>query len=257
MTQAFSNVELWIFLVIIIYNELTCIFLAHSIAVNNNSNPFIHSRFIAQSIPVSRITFYFQCSYDYFLGHYEDALAFANIRPLAISPPNMHVTVPSRAIRNEEEPLIDAPPGLDENDPLNIDDVRIKEEDLPVFKLNEADANEVNGIMDDPPLQDTSNNENDASSSIGAANGAILAENSDDDIVFAGEVMPKPMASMRNGLIKHEDDNISGGLPYKPTVRFVFAINNMIFLILFHPPFRTKDACMKSTEHSFLSQPTS
>lgn len=42
----------------------------------------------------------------------------------------------------------------------------------------------------------------------------------DNEIEFIGDVveMPKPMESLRNGMVKFEDDDISGNLCYKITV---------------------------------------
>lgn len=44
-----------------------------------------------------------------------------------------------------------------------------------------------------------------------------------DEIEFFGPVleMPKPMGSLRNGMVKFEDDDISGNLSYKVTVRLI------------------------------------
>lgn len=134
---------------------------------------------------------------------------------------NIPVTVEAEINSNKEEQSIDIPIGTREKDPLSTDedDARIKEEDLSVFKLDEADRDEVDGILNEA-VQHGEDEINDAEDVVGIVLIDPDVPNDDVDIEFIGEVIPMPMSSMRHGMIKHEDDDISGGLPYKPTVRF-------------------------------------
>lgn len=48
------------------------------------------------------------------------------------------------------------------------------------------------------------------------------SEGEDEDVIFVGvgdNGYPEPMGSLRNGLLKHDDDEISGNLCYRTTVR--------------------------------------
>lgn len=47
----------------------------------------------------------------------------------------------------------------------------------------------------------------------------VNEKDDDDEIEFLGSTMPRPMENLRTGIVKHEDDNISGTLCYKLTVR--------------------------------------
>lgn len=91
------------------------------------------------------------------------------------------------------------------DDPLSVPNAEIKDEDLEVFHLDAVDRDMLNHLMDDM---------------------------SDDDIICDALVMPLPMSTLRNGMVKQENDPISGRLPFKPLVNRHFE-TNLIF-VLFH-----------------------
>lgn len=159
------------------------------------------------------------------------------------------------------------------NDPLDIGNAEVKEENLAVFQLDTADRDEVIGLLEDIDATNAESNNasiavenvsvvqatttpcavstgagssllenvsaanaesNNALVTAGNLSAALAAITStgvnvnptecddfDDDIIFDECEMPLPMASMRHGLVKHEDDDISGGLPFKTTVNHI------------------------------------
>lgn len=135
--------------------------------------------------------------------------------------------------------LVESIPNDMANDPLAI--AEVKEEDLTIFQLNAADRDEVDGLLDEiestellNPTLPERNLPTDASatSSTGAQSTEI-----DDDIIFVGNEMPMPMTSMRNGMLKQENDAVSGGLPFKPTASFflfTFGFTNAISYSIFY-----------------------
>lgn len=109
------------------------------------------------------------------------------------------------------------------NDPLA--NAAVKEEDLTVFQLNAADRDEVDGLLDEIESTEVLNKSlpeqnlpSDTSATSSA--GAQLTTEIDEDLIFVGGEMPMPMTSMRNGMLKQENDTVSGGLPFKPTASF-------------------------------------
>lgn len=172
-----------------------------------------------------------------FAGNYEDAIEYVEIRrgqlPVAYNDrraleapfPDMSIPAPFDE-EEEEEPLIDV---LVENlpvdmlnDPLGVVNTDVKEEDLTVFRLDTDDRDEVNGLMDDivnPENVNAPNTEENVSAVTADASeiGANSTED-DDEITCDAVEMPIPMTSMRHGMIKHENDHISGGLAFKLSV---------------------------------------
>lgn len=202
--------------------------------------------------------------------------------------------------------MIEMADECDEQDPLNIGNGLVKDEDLSLFELNDNDREEAFGIFDDesessstsavndPPENDSGmiaqasiHSEPAATTSATMAgianNGTPLAtdtqqiiENAADDVgvteaglqslphsepiastsaaatgagffegFFAVEQFPMPLMSMRHGIIKHENDDVSGGLAYKETVycTIYFTLKSAIFTLNIY--YRKKAAAMR------------
>lgn len=196
-------------------------------------------------------------------AYYDDALTFINERERSDAADEIEVNL------EEEKPVVDVFENFEDisNDPLNL--FGVKEEDLVVFQLNEADRDEAEDLLKDTreddaecttesaaikqPLlvapENTTNVECDTISasientSENAVNAhSVVAENSydagsrsiasdDDEIYCDSHVMPMLMSSMRNGLMEQDSDDISGEFPFKTTVATCSqAIMNLLFV---------------------------
>lgn len=115
---------------------------------------------------------------------------------------------------NELIPLIEVYVPEAEIDPLEIE---IKIEADPVELDDQAEA-ELNQALDDQ------------SSDIGIVDQTMsdCGNDEDDENIFSGEV-PKPIWSTENCLVKHEDDFVSGNLPYATRV-CIHCLRKILFL---------------------------
>lgn len=60
---------------------------------------------------------------------------------------------------------------------------------------------------------------------------ALTADDVDEGF-FGGDLLPMPLMSVRHGIVKHEGDDVSGGLAYKATVYHIiyFPVTSRIIM---------------------------
>lgn len=87
----------------------------------------------------------------------------------------------------------------------------IKLENEPVFSLYQENSKSIEEVLNN---------------SLGSSHDEDLDE---DDCVMLGTNVPRPLISTSEGLVKHQDDAISGDMPYITTV-----IHSLIFIFCFH-----------------------
>lgn len=75
--------------------------------------------------------------------------------------------------------------------------------------------------------------------------GIALAVDDDDEGFFAVEQFPMPLMSVRHGIIKHENDDVSGRLAYKETVYCTIHFTLKSPILTFNIYYRRKAAAMK------------
>lgn len=111
--------------------------------------------------------------------------------------------------------LHDGPREHSQDDPLDIYNAEMKEEELEEFHLCTNDRSIVDGLLNDTSDAPASN----ANLFTVPQNNTAMDESEQDDDVICDElIMPLPMASLPHGMVKQEGDEISGSMPFATQV---------------------------------------